>query len=83
MSVGFRHADGSTYGRVEEPLAVEAQTKTFSALRNLGFREGDVRAVLTSLREEGGLALRPSTGCGRHWGGRRRGAHDCEEWLTI
>jgi hypothetical protein len=52
----FQQAGGSPYGCVGEPRALEAQTKIFSALRNLGFREGDVRAVLARLREEGELA---------------------------
>ena len=54
--VRFRHADGSPYGRVLEPQALEARAKTFRALRGLGFREGDVRAVLAQLEREGGLA---------------------------
>jgi Holliday junction resolvasome RuvABC DNA-binding subunit len=53
---GFRHADGSPYGRVGEPQVLDARAKTFWALRNLGFREGDVRAVLARLRDEGELA---------------------------
>jgi hypothetical protein len=52
-TVRVRHADGSIYGRVAEPQALEAQTKVFSALRNLGFREGAVRAVLAQLESEG------------------------------
>jgi hypothetical protein len=50
-----RHADGSLYGRVQDPLALQARAKTFSALRNLGFREGDVRAALAQLENEGKL----------------------------
>jgi hypothetical protein len=55
-SVRFRHADGSSYGRVAEFQALDVRAKTFSALRNLGFREGDVRAVLARLGDEGELA---------------------------
>jgi Holliday junction resolvasome RuvABC DNA-binding subunit len=55
-TVRVRHADGTEYGQVLQPRALEAQTKVFSALRNLGFREGAVRAVLTQLRDEGQLA---------------------------
>jgi 5-methylcytosine-specific restriction endonuclease McrA len=49
-SLRFRHADGSEYGRAMQPQALEIQAKVFSALRNLGFREGEVRAVLSGLR---------------------------------
>jgi len=55
-AVRFRHADGSPYGRVVEPQALEARAKTFRALRGLGFREGDVRAVLAQLEGDGELA---------------------------
>jgi Holliday junction resolvasome RuvABC DNA-binding subunit len=54
--VRFRHADGSSYGRVLDPQAHEARAKTFRALCGLGFREGDVRAVLAQLEGEGNLA---------------------------
>jgi hypothetical protein len=47
-----RHADGSTYGQRINPRALELQAKVFSALRNLGFREGDVRAALQPLQTE-------------------------------
>jgi hypothetical protein len=56
-SVRFRHADGSPYGRVVEPRALEARAKTFSALRGLGFRESEVRAVLAQLDGELELAV--------------------------
>jgi hypothetical protein len=47
-----RHADGSAYGQRINPRALELQAKVFSALRNLGFREGDVRAALQPLPTE-------------------------------
>jgi hypothetical protein len=50
-----RHADGSPYGRVADPQAHEARAKAFAALRHLGFREGDVRAVLAQLDRQGEL----------------------------
>jgi hypothetical protein len=50
-----RHADGSEYGRVAQPQTLETHAKVFSALRNLGFREGEVRAVLRDLRNEDAL----------------------------
>ena len=45
--VRFRHADGTDYGRAPEPRVAEIQAKAFSALRGLGFREGEVRRALT------------------------------------
>ena len=51
----FRHADGSSYGQVMDPQALEARAKAFGALRNLGFRESDVRAALAQLESEGEL----------------------------
>jgi 5-methylcytosine-specific restriction endonuclease McrA len=44
--VRFRHADGSDYGQVAQPLFAETQAKAFAALRGLGFREHEVRRVL-------------------------------------
>jgi 5-methylcytosine-specific restriction endonuclease McrA len=44
--VRFRHADGSDYGHVTDPLIAETQAKAFAALRGLGFREREVRRVL-------------------------------------
>jgi hypothetical protein len=55
----FRHADGSPYGEAAAPRVVDAQTKVFAALRHLGFRERDVRAVLAQLRAD--EALREAT----------------------
>ena len=51
----FRHADGSEYGRAERPHSIEAQTRVFSALRHLGFRERDIHAVLGELRKQNDL----------------------------
>ena len=51
-----RHADGSEYGRSVKPQALEVRVKVFSALRNLGFREAHVRAVLEQLQREPALA---------------------------
>lgn len=39
-----------------DPHAFDVRAKPSSALRNLGFREGDVRAVLARLGDEGELA---------------------------
>ena len=46
----FLHADGSRYGSRAAPAAVEAQTKAFGALKNLGFRESDIRLALNQVR---------------------------------
>ena len=48
----FRHADGTPYGHGPDPRALEVHAKVFSALRQLGFRETEVRAVLAELRGE-------------------------------
>ena len=56
-TVSFRHADGSSYGRVMDPQALEARAKTFRALCGLGFRESDVRGALARLEREGELAV--------------------------
>jgi Holliday junction resolvase RuvA-like protein len=53
--VVFRHADGSVYGDVIEPQALDAQAKLFSALRHLGFKEREIRTVLAQLRADAGL----------------------------
>ena len=51
----FRHADGSQYGRAERPQPIDAQTRVFSALRHLGFRERDIHPVLGKLRSQNDL----------------------------
>jgi hypothetical protein len=53
--VRFRHGDGTPYGDDVSPRALDVQAKAFSALRNLGFREGEVRAVLAEIRKEDSL----------------------------
>lgn len=47
-----RHADGSDYGSPVHPRPLEIRAKVFSALRHLGFREAQVRAVLEQLLGE-------------------------------
>lgn len=44
----FRHADGSDYGDARKiaPAVVDRQTKTFQALRLLGFREREAREAI-------------------------------------
>ena len=48
--VVFRHADGSLYGKAVNAKALDVQAKVFGGLRNLGFREGEIRRVLGELR---------------------------------
>jgi hypothetical protein len=50
--VCFRHADGTAHGQPVTPHAVEVLAVVFSALRHLGFREREVRAVLAELQSE-------------------------------
>ena len=52
MGARFRHADGTEYGQALKPEAQGAQGKLFHALRGLGFREREVRAVLAEPRPE-------------------------------
>ena len=51
-----RHTDGTEYGRNVRPQLLELWAKVFSALRHLGFREGQVRAALEHLQREPALA---------------------------
>jgi hypothetical protein len=51
----FRHADGAAYGNPIAPRLIDAHAKVFSALRHLGFREGDAKAVLSELRGDAEL----------------------------
>jgi hypothetical protein len=51
----FRHADGAAYGSPVAPRLVDAHAKVFSALRHLGFREGEVKTVLAELRSDAQL----------------------------
>jgi hypothetical protein len=53
--VRFQHGDGTSYGHAPEPHALDAQAKTFSALRGMGFKEAEVRAVLAKLRQDDDL----------------------------
>jgi hypothetical protein len=54
--VRFKHADGSDYGAVMDVTAsaVDAQTKAFQALRQLGFTERDARRALSDTLEQVG-----------------------------
>jgi hypothetical protein len=53
VSTGLRfyHADGSPYGVTPpDPQAVETAQRAFSALRNLGFKDGEVKRALAEVR---------------------------------
>jgi len=50
----FCHADGSGYGRVSSPHVADSQTKVFTALRDMGFGEGETRHALEALRRKHG-----------------------------
>jgi len=52
VGLRFRHGDGTEYGHPPQPETLDAQAKLFSALRGLGFREREVRAVLENLRQD-------------------------------
>jgi 5-methylcytosine-specific restriction endonuclease McrA len=53
--LSFQHADGTPYGKTVTPSSIDAHAKVFGALRNLGFREREARAVLTELRQDPNL----------------------------
>jgi Holliday junction resolvasome RuvABC DNA-binding subunit len=55
-SLRARHADGSEYGSAVEPHALDLRAKVFSALRNMGFREGEVRTAMEQARSDGDFA---------------------------
>jgi 5-methylcytosine-specific restriction endonuclease McrA len=58
--LSYRHADGTPYGEAVTASSIDAHAKVFSALRNLGFREREARAVLTELREDASLRAAPT-----------------------
>jgi 5-methylcytosine-specific restriction endonuclease McrA len=58
----FRLADGTPYGDPIAPRLVDAHAKVFSALRHLGFRECEVKAVLAELRANAELGGAPVEG---------------------
>ena len=53
--VRFYHGDGTPYGQALEPQALDVQTRLFTGLRNMGFKESEVRAVLAELRQDDAL----------------------------
>jgi len=55
-TIDFQHADGAAYGNPQTPRLIDAHAKVFSALRHLGYREGEVKTVLAELRSDAELA---------------------------
>jgi HNH endonuclease/Holliday junction resolvase RuvA-like protein len=60
QGLAFQHADGTPYGGAVTPSSVDAHAKVFGALRNLGFREREARAVLVELRNDASLRDAPT-----------------------
>ena len=58
--LGYQHADGTAYGGAISASSIAAHTQVFGALRNLGFREREVRAVLTEIRSDTRLRDAPT-----------------------
>jgi hypothetical protein len=52
----FRHADGTANGGTPEPRALDARTKVFSALRNMGYRESEARVGIERATAHGGAS---------------------------
>jgi hypothetical protein len=50
--VVFRHANGASYGGVVNAYAAASFEEAFRALRSLGFREGESRRALASVRTD-------------------------------
>ncbi len=46
----FRHADGSPYGRVGSVKVADTAARVFTALRKLGFKEGEARRAIKKAR---------------------------------
>jgi 5-methylcytosine-specific restriction endonuclease McrA len=59
--MAFQHADGTPYGDPATASSVDAHAKVFGALRNLGFREREARAVLAELRSDSSLRDAPTS----------------------
>jgi hypothetical protein len=58
ISTGLRfyHADGSRYGTAApDPHAIEAAERAFTALRGLGFKDGETKRALQEVRAHVGV----------------------------
>jgi 5-methylcytosine-specific restriction endonuclease McrA len=53
--LGFQHADGTHYGTAVAASSIDTHARVFGALRNLGFREREARAVLVELRNDASM----------------------------
>jgi hypothetical protein len=51
----FRHVDGTAYGEPITPRLIDVHAKVFAALRQLGFRECEVKTVMAELRADADL----------------------------
>ena len=51
----FRHADGSPYGKMPLPSAIDETARALQALRNLGFAEREARHALHEARAHVGI----------------------------
>lgn len=49
-AVAAVHADGARYGEAQKPAEIEAASDAFLALRQYGFKEGEIRPVLAEVR---------------------------------
>jgi hypothetical protein len=54
-SLRFRRADSAAFCDPLMPRRIDAHAKVFSALRHLGFRESEVKTVLSELRADAEL----------------------------
>ena len=52
----FRHADGTAYGQVADPVAIEIATKAFEALCGLGFKMTQARQLIDAVQQAGAPA---------------------------
>lgn len=51
-AVVAKHADGTRYGDAPAPAAIDIAKDVFQGLRDIGFREGEIRPVLEDIRAE-------------------------------
>jgi hypothetical protein len=52
----FLHADGTPYGTTLWPAAVDAARLVFLALTNMGFKDGQARALISAAQASGAPA---------------------------
>jgi hypothetical protein len=49
----FRHADGTPYGEASRPAGVDAVRQAIVALRKMGFKDSEARALVAAARSAG------------------------------